>query len=121
MYGEYQIKLDLKGRFFLPKHLRDEMNEDLMLMRMQNYIIIMKKRAWEQLEVKVRNTENSRLFYARSTECQIDSHGRILISQYVRTTLKLKNDIAVIGKDNTIEVWDLEEWQAYSKNTPTTV
>ncbi len=45
-----------------------------------------------------------------AVECPIDSQGRILIPQSLRSYASLDKDVVLIGMLNRFEVWSKEVW-----------
>lgn len=65
-----------------------------------------------------------RLFLIRvnrkGTRCQIDSKGRILISQHLRQLAQLKDEVEVIGLNDHLEIWNRERLDEILEKRPLT-
>jgi MraZ protein len=65
-----------------------------------------------------------RLFLIRvnrkGTRCQIDSKGRVLISQPLRQLAQLKDEVEVIGLNDHLEIWNRERLDEILEKRPLT-
>lgn len=59
----------------------------------------------------------SRLMLAGAMDVEIDTQGRILIPDYLRTYAGLNKTVVVTGLYNRIELWDAEQWKQYKAKT----
>jgi len=58
-----------------------------------------------------------RLMLAGASDVELDSQGRILIPDYLRTYAGLKKEVTVAGLYNRIEIWDEAAWKSYKAKT----
>jgi MraZ protein len=73
---------------------------------------------WEQVESKLSalpslNTQVRRLkrmLLGYATECEMDSHGRILLPAKLREFAGLDKGMVMIGQGNKFELWDEQTW-----------
>ncbi|MDQ2180354.1 division/cell wall cluster transcriptional repressor MraZ [Marinifilum sp. D714] len=124
--GDYQCKLDAKGRVLLPSAFRKLLNGDS-----ENRCVLRKNlhdrcldlypmKEWERQIEMVRarvNTFNKRHaafmreFYRGTAEVQIDSNGRILIPKKFFEFAGFRKEITLAGQDDKIEIWDTEAYE----------
>ena len=45
-----------------------------------------------------------------ATDCQLDSQGRILLSQELREYATISKHTVILGQGNKFEVWDQSTW-----------
>jgi MraZ protein len=57
----------------------------------------------------------NRYMFGRAAEVEIDSIGRILIPDFLKDLIGLKNSAAVIGVEDRIEVWNERAWSEQKK------
>ena len=48
--------------------------------------------------------------FGRAAEVEIDSIGRILIPEFLKNRIGLKNSAAVIGVKDRVEIWNEKVW-----------
>lgn len=125
LIGEYLHTMDAKGRLILPAKFRSELGECFIITKgfdgcLYGYSI----EEWKTIEEKIKtlplvtgkDARNfTRFFFSSAIECEIDSQGRILISQNLREFANLKKEIVIIGVSSRIEIWSKEKWDEYNE------
>ena len=51
-----------------------------------------------------------RTFFSGATECEFDRQGRTSLTSPLVSYAGLTKECVVIGANDRIEIWDLEEW-----------
>ncbi len=122
--GEYSHTLDEKGRVAVPKKFRGVLSKGAVVTRgLDACLFLYTKDEWKKLAGKLAslpfaqaNTRAfARLMLAGAMDVEIDTQGRIMIPEYLRTFASLKKSMIVAGLYNRLELWDEETWQAYTK------
>jgi MraZ protein len=54
---------------------------------------------------------------AGAWDAQLDAQGRIMLPEYLRQYASLSKHVIIAGLYNRLEVWDEDQWQAYSAET----
>lgn len=118
--GEYQSKIGEKKRVSLPKKLRDELGDQLILTRgYENCLVLVNKDMWKIVAKDVIGgsfinsniRETSRFLVGSATEVQPDIQGRFVIPQSLFEHGKFLEEIVFVGLVNWVEIWDKEEWE----------
>ena len=52
-----------------------------------------------------------RPLFAHAARCELDSQGRTIIPQNLRTYAGLTKNVTVVGCNNHAELWDSEAWK----------
>jgi MraZ protein len=119
LVGEYEVKLDVKGRFLFPSHLRRQISptaQDRFMLNkgFENCLTLYPMDEWEKLSrhlskmnlFKPENRLFYRLFHQGAKDITLDSVGRLLIpsSQIVR--VGLQKEAMLIAYNDRIEIWD---------------
>ena len=124
--GEYTHNLDTKGRIAIPAKFRDKLSSGIVITRgLDQCLFLYTKNEWEILAEKLTklplSQANSRAFtrlmLAGAMDLTLDTQGRILIPDYLRSYAKLKKQAIVAGLYNRIEIWDAESWKEYKNRT----
>ena len=124
--GEYAHILDTKGRLAIPAKFRAKLSEGAVVTRgLDNCLFLYPKKDWNKLAQKLVllpiSQSNSRAFarlmLAGAMDVEIDSQGRILIPNYLRSYASLKKKIIIAGLFNRLEVWDEDNWRVYKNKT----
>jgi MraZ protein len=51
-----------------------------------------------------------RLLIGHATECEMDTQGRVLISEPLRIFASLEKRVVLVGQGNKFEIWDEDTW-----------
>jgi MraZ protein len=73
---------------------------------------------WEEIERKLVKLPSlnkqarklQRLIIGHATECELDSHGRILLPPLLREFASIEKRAVLIGQGNKFELWDEQTW-----------
>jgi MraZ protein len=82
------------------------------------------KQEWQKLAERLSNLSFaradsrafSRLMLAGAMEVEIDGQGRVVLPEYLRDYAGLTKEVIVAGLYNRLELWDKDQWAAYTKN-----
>ena len=116
--GEYQHSLDNKGRLFIPAKLREELGEVFYItLSMDKCLCAYSAENWESFSAKVSampyvRQRRMRPLFAHAAKCELDSQGRTIIPQNLRSYAGLVKNVTVVGCNNHAELWDSAEWQS---------
>ena len=121
--GEYQHTLDAKGRLSLPVRFRNQLSGDYVVVKgIEKCLYVFSPEGFEAFLARL--TERGdfgkdirivrRFFTAGAKPDELDSAGRISIPASQREYANLGRDVAVIGNDDRIEIWDVAAWAAYN-------
>ena len=129
--GEFECKLDAKGRLMLPAGLRKQMpeaeREGLVMNRgFEKHLVIYTRKEWDaivedlsklnQYEKKTR--EFIRYFTRGATELSLDAAGRILLPKSLMEYAGIGTDAVLASQFNKIEVWAKDAYDAQLDNEP---
>lgn len=121
--GEYCHTIDTKGRVSVPAKFREELGESFILTKgLDNCLFIYSMDEWVLLQNKLKQLPLTnkdarafvRFFFSGATECQLDSQGRIRITNNLRDHASLQKDAVIIGVGTRVEIWSSDEWQKYN-------
>ncbi|MBP6868775.1 MAG: division/cell wall cluster transcriptional repressor MraZ [Candidatus Pacebacteria bacterium] len=122
--GEYRHTFDTKNRVSLPAKFRKAIGTSVIVTRgLDHCLFVYSKTAWKKEAEKIAKhaTGNaagrglSRLMLAGASEADVDSAGRILVPDYLRTFAGLSDKAVIAGVSERIEIWDEKAWETYTK------
>src|SRR3989344_5656997 len=122
LIGEYRHTLDSKKRLSLPVKFRKEMGKEVVMTHgLDRCIFVYTKKEWAKIseelsKLGVGQADKrgfNRFILGGAVETPIDSLGRILVPDFLKDFASLKQNLAVIGVHNRIEIWDDKRWQTY--------
>ena len=124
--GEFSISLDSKGRIAVPTRYRDGLSEHCggklitTISLMDRCLVVYPFPAWKRIEDEINDLPSldpqvraiSHLLIGHAVECDLDSHGRILLPTLLREFAGLERKIRLIGQVKHFELWQEEAWNA---------
>jgi len=134
LIGSYTAKFDASGRIKIPEKFREaieaEYGRGLFITSLSDEAVqIYPLSVWEELtgvakEGALHLRPAIRKFMLRvnrkGNKNQIDSKGRVLISQTLRDKAKLQEEVEVIGLSNHLEIWNKEILDGILEEKPLT-
>ncbi|MEK7569809.1 MAG: division/cell wall cluster transcriptional repressor MraZ [Patescibacteria group bacterium] len=130
LIGEYIHRLDEKNRVPLPAKFRREMGKNVVITPgLDNCLFVFTTNEWERVSGALthKNSELSflrrdlrvfnRNLFGQATEVEIDSIGRILIPNFLKDKIGLKEEAALVGVGDRVEIWSLPSWKKYLDET----
>ena len=122
LIGEYKHTLDDKKRISLPSKFRKEVEKKVVVTRgLDNCLFIYTEKEWKSISEKLgslgmgqADTRGfNRFMLAGAAEVSVDSVGRILIPEHLRSFAKIKDKVVFAGVFSRIEVWNEKTWESY--------
>jgi MraZ protein len=126
LIGNFDHKLDAKGRLVLPACFRDELGSRVVATVIGGRCIsVYPEESWvkvmERLEAlsveSSKGDDIQRRILANSYNLEIDSMGRVLIPEKIRTSVNIVQDVCINGKGKKLEIWDAACWQVFVKES----
>ncbi len=121
--GEYRHTLDAKNRVSLPAKFRKELGSSVIVTRgLDHCLFVYPKAAWKKEAQKFAQHSSggaagrafARLMLAGANEADVDSAGRVLVPDYLRTYAGLSGKCVVAGVSDRVELWDEPVWEQYT-------
>lgn len=126
LLGEYRHILDPKKRLSIPAKFRKDIGGRGVLTRgLDACLFLYPEKAWSELAERLAKLPTGqadtrsfvRLILAGAAEVELDSLGRILIPEYLRSYAELNKRVVVAGVFNRVEIWDEAKWQEYRQHS----
>jgi len=124
--GEHSHTIDTKGRLSIPAKYRRELAKGVVITRgLDHCLFLYPKHEWAKIakrlaELPVSQKKSrafTRLMLAGAWDAQLDTQGRVLVPEYLRSFAGIKKQVAVAGLYNRVEVWDEDTWHTYKQQT----
>ena len=129
--GEFECKLDAKGRLMLPAGLRKQMpeaeREGLVINRgFEKHLVIYTRKEWDRIvedlsklnQYEKKTREFIRYFTRGASELSLDAAGRILLPKSLLEYGGIGADAVLASQFNKIEVWSKEAYDSQLDNEP---
>ncbi len=131
LLGEFDCKLDAKGRMMLPAGLRKQMPEadrdGLVVNRgFERHLVIYSRQEWNKIMTELsglnqydrKAREFIRYFTRGATELTLDAAGRILFPKALLDYAAINGEVVLSSQFNKIEVWAKEAYDEQLDNEP---
>ena len=122
--GTYYHSLDSRNRISVPKKFRGKLGTNAVITRgLDGCLFLYSQKTWEEMEAILTQTpltrqdarSFARLMLSGAVTVEIDKIGRILIPGYLKDYAKLKQEVAVLGVGERIEIWAKDLWGTSEK------
>jgi len=120
--GEYDHRLDERGRVTLPRKIRFELGErELVLTKGFDKCIFgydlaaWEKEATKQLEIPVTTEEGRtlrRYVFGAAQKVETDKLGRVVMPTHLKEYAQINDEVKIIGAGDHFEIWQKKTWEA---------
>ena len=117
--GEFECKMDAKGRLTLPSKVKSKLpevsgNQLVLSLGLEPCLVVYPLIEYRKIYSRIAsmnefNEEFRRLqrnFFRRITEVELDGAGRILVPKTMSKYAKLEKEVILVGMGNRMELWD---------------
>ncbi|HEY9562091.1 MAG TPA: division/cell wall cluster transcriptional repressor MraZ [Anseongella sp.] len=117
--GEYECKIDSKGRIMLPVGLRKQVSpeaqERFVVNRgFEKCLALYPYDEWQRISAEVnklnlynkKNRDFARYFFRGATELSLDGNGRVLMPKPLLGYAGIGTELVLFAYSNRIEIWD---------------
>lgn len=117
--GEYNHKLDSKGRIIIPNKFREIFKDKVVVTRgIDGCISVHTMEDWNTIYEKLKTLPTTKkevrayihLIASKASECEFDSQGRILLPAALIKDAGLEKECVIVGSISHAEIWDLDRW-----------
>ncbi len=129
--GEFDCKLDVKGRMMIPTNLKKQLpeaeREGLVINRgFEKNLVIYTRKEWDKIvedlsklnSYEKKTREFIRYFTRGASELTLDSSNRVLLPKSLLEYAGIGNDVVLSCQFNKIEVWAKDSYDAQLDNEP---
>jgi MraZ protein len=129
--GEFECKLDAKGRMMIPANLKKQLpeaeREGLVINRgFEKHLVIYTKKEWDKIVEELsklnpyekKTREFIRYFTRGATELSLDSANRVLLPKSLLDYAGVESEVVLSCQFNKIELWSKEAYDAQLDNEP---
>ncbi len=131
LIGEFECKIDAKGRIMLPAGLKrqisPEAQDKFVINRgFENCLVLYPLNEWKEISDEVnqlnlynkKNRDFSRYFYRGATELSLDATNRLLLPKQLLDYAKITKELVLFAFSNRIEVWAKDVYQNLLTDEP---
>ena len=125
LIGQYKSKLTEKNRISVPKKIRDELGDEMVIAKWyEDCLVLVSSANWEKLlrrligkqEFVISSVRDiDRFIMASAFEIKLDDQGRFVVPEGLLTYSKITGEVVFIGLDDRVEVWAQDIWSEAEK------
>jgi MraZ protein len=124
LLGQYDGKVDAKGRTAFPKKFREVLGDKLIItLGYENSLIVVSEENWRALLegtegrpfIESETRETQRFLLGGASGIELDGKGRFVLPAYIREFAGVEDDVVFIGLSRYVEIWDKKKWLLYRK------
>ena len=118
-FGEFEYKIDEKGRVPIPPKFRSELRDGVVVTPgIERCLTAYPLPEWKKLAASltasgVNNDKMRRLnriFFATAFHLRVDNQGRIPLPHQLREHAGIGDEVVMAGANNYFELWDKSQW-----------
>lgn len=129
--GEFDCKLDTKGRMMIPVGLKKQLpeadREGLVVNRgFEKHLVVYTRKEWDKIvedlsklnQYEKKTREFIRYFTRGASELSLDAAGRVLLPKALLEYAGITADVVLSCQFNKIEVWAKDAYESQMDNEP---
>jgi len=125
-FGEFEYKLDQKGRVPIPPRFKREYKDGIVLTQgAEPCITVYTIPEWKKLSTEMTaGTLNrsklrklNRALFATAFFVSLDGQGRVALPAPLREHAGIEEDVVVAGANTYLELWNKEQWEQEKSNS----
>jgi len=131
LIGEFECKIDAKGRFMLPaglkKQLPPEVQDRFVINRgFEKCLVLYPQNVWKTISDEInqlnlynkKNRDFVRYFYRGASELILDSVNRLLLPKQLVEYAGIGKEVVLFAFSNRVEIWAKEAYERLQTNEP---
>lgn len=131
LLGEYEVKIDAKGRLRVPsdliKQLGDGWRSTFVMNRgFEKCLVLYPKSVWDKITTQIdklsdynrKNRTFKRYFYRGATELELDKSDRILVSKRLLDYAELDKELVLFAYNDKVEIWAADKYESWMDDEP---
>lgn len=131
LLGEYEVRLDGKGRFRMPSGLLSQLGDwqhgKFVINRgFEKCLVLYPEPLWNETTAEIhklnlyskKNRDFARYFFRGASEVNLDSADRILLPKRLAEYANIGKDMILSAYSGRIEMWSSEEYDKWMEEEP---
>lgn len=119
LISQYESKISSKFQIALPKRFREELGDRIIITKgLGKRLMIVSEKNWETLLegtqespfIQKDASDMQRFILANAQYVELDSKGRCVLTEYLRSYAGITNEIIFAGMGRYVEIWNKENW-----------
>ena len=120
-FGEFEYKVDEKGRVPIPPRFRSQLKEGVVLTPgIEKCVDVYSLSEWKKLAdtlttgsiTRSKLRRLNRAIFATAFRLNIDGQGRVALPALLRQYAGIEGRVVIAGVNNRLELWNKEQWES---------
>jgi MraZ protein len=120
-FGEFEYKIDQKGRVPIPPRFRRELKDGVVLtLGVEQCIVAYPLSEWKKLAATLTTgsvtpdklRKLNRAIFATAFSLSIDGQGRVALPVPLREYAGIEDDVIIAGANTYLELWNKGQWES---------
>lgn len=121
LIGQYTSRLTDKDRISVPKRLRSELGEEMVVARWyEDCLVLVSKNSWEVLLKRLTGGSTiitssirdiDRFILGLAFEVKLDKQGRFILPKVLLDYAGITTEVIFVGLGDRVEIWAIEQWR----------
>lgn len=121
LIGQYTSKLTEKDRLAVPKKLRGDLGEEMIIARWyENCLVLVSQAGWKELLSRLSGVTGpivspvrdiDRFILGMAFEISLDKQGRFIVPEILLAYAGIKQEVVFVGLRDRVELWAVDEWK----------
>ena len=120
-FGEFEYKIDEKGRVPIPPKFRSELKGGVVLIPgIEQCITVYPLSEWRKLAATLTTSSVTpdklrrlnRAIFATAFSLNLDKQGRIALPTPLRQHAEIEDEVVIAGVNNYLEIWNKDHWES---------
>ena len=120
-FGEFEYRIDDKGRVPIPPKFRRELRDGVVLTPgIEKCITVYPLAEWRKLAATLTTgpitpsklRKLNRAIFATAFSMPMDGQGRVTLPMPLRQYAGIEDEVIVAGANNYLELWNKEQWES---------
>ena len=118
-FGEFEYKIDEKGRVPIPPKFRQELKDGVVLITgIESCITAYPLAEWKKLAATLTGgsvtrsklRKLNRALFASAFSLNTDGQGRVALPTPLREYAEIEDEVIIVGANNYFELWNKDQW-----------
>lgn len=121
LVGEYDLKIDHKGRIAIPARFRETFRDGLIIARgFDRCLTVYAVAEWQKMAerlasmslTQVNSRRITRFAFSGAYNVELDRQGRVIVPAALRQYAGVGDEVVMVGAYSHLEVWAKQLWDA---------
>lgn len=119
--GEYELRIDHKGRVAIPARFREAFRDGLVLSRgFDKCLIVYTMVEWQEVAARlvalpltqIKPRRITRFTFSGAFDLELDRQGRVILPPALRGYAEISDEVIIAGAYSHLQIWAKELWTA---------